>query len=244
MKAIIFAAGLGTRIQTITKGLPKALLVFDGVSLLERAIVYLQKNAVTEIIVNVHHQAELIKSFILERKWDIPIYISDETDKLLDTGGALLKVQDFFSKEKDFVAYNVDIITNLNLLEMIEYHRKEGAIATLAVRNRQTSRYLLWDNDNNMIGWENVQKNERILHKEIPFVQAAFSGVHIVSGQIFNYIHKKGAFSITPLYIDLAKNQKIKAYFHNDTYWFDVGKPETYKLAQDYFRNNQLRFTR
>ena len=237
MRAIIFAAGLGTRIQSVTNGLPKALLVFEGKTLLERAIIYLQENGITEVIVNVHHQAVLIKSFITKRKWAISVQISDETEKLLDTGGALLKAQDFLSKEENFVVYNVDIITNLNLQEIIKYHQKEKAVATLAVRDRETSRYLLWDNDNNMVGWENIQTKERILHKNTPFVQAAFSGVHVVSSQIFNYIHKKGTFSITPLYIDLAKQHKIKAYFHDDTYWFDVGKPETLKEAQDFFKN-------
>jgi len=240
MRAIVFAAGLGTRIQSITKGLPKALLCFEEKTLLERAIDYLQHNGVREIIVNVHHQSELIKSFIAEKEWDIPIKISDETNKLLDTGGALLKAHDFLAKEENFIAYNVDVITNLNLQKMLKYHQKEKAMVTLAVRNRNTSRYFLWDNNNNMLGWENVQTKELILHKNISYKQAAFSGIHIISSQIFDYIDKKEAFPITPLYIDLAKKNKIKAYFHNNTFWFDVGKPETLKEAQLFFKKNKI----
>ena len=240
MKAIIFAAGLGTRIQEISKGKPKALLTVNGEILLEKAINFLSENGVTELIVNIHHQSNLMKDFILNSNFPIPVSISDESDLLLDTGGGLLKARSFFNDGKDFIVFNVDIISNIDLQEMFKIHQKSNALATLAVRKRQTSRYLLFNDNLKMIGWENINTKEQILHhREENYQQFAFSGIHILSPQIFDLLEeeKKKAFSITKSYIDLSKNHKIQAYIHNQDYWFDVGKPESYKEACEFLKH-------
>ena len=236
MKAILFAAGLGTRIQKISEGKPKALVVLNGKTLLELAINLLSENGIEEVIVNIHHQSEMMKKFILETVFPIKVSISDETDLLLDTGGGLLKAKYFFSDEDNFLVYNVDVITNIDLQKMLEYHKNTNAIATLAVRNRETSRYLLFNKENKMIGWENINTKEQILHSQEDFYQLAFSGIHILSTQIFDLLEKENnkVFSITKSYIRLSKDFRINGYVHNQDYWFDVGKPESYKEASDF----------
>jgi len=238
MKAIIFAAGLGTRIQEISKGKPKALVEFDGKTLLERAVEFLANNGVEEAIVNIHHRAEMMKVFINSHSFPIPISISDESDALLDTGGALVKAKDYFKGEKDFVVFNVDVITNINLAKMLDSHIKSEAIATLAVRDRKTSRYLLFDKNNKMIGWENILTNEQIIHCQSNSSQFAFSGIHILSKQIFPLLEMEQSpkFSITKSYISLSENYLIQAFNHSNDYWFDVGKPESYNEALKFMK--------
>lgn len=241
MKAIIFAAGLGTRIQSVTKGRPKALLQIQGKSLLEHSIEYLLKHEVNSIIVNVHHQAEMVVEHLKQSKYASIISISDEKDALLDTGGGLLKAKPFFDKEDTFIAINVDVITNLDLGKMLDYHHQTKAIATLAVRERETSRYLIFDEDNTMVGWKNINSNEVVLHKVSGIQKSlAFSGVHILSSDIWKYLEqeKESKFSITPAYIKLSEEETIKAFVHNEDYWFDVGKPETYQLAENFLASN------
>ena len=239
MKAIIFAAGLGTRIQEISKGKPKALVEFDGKTLLERAVEFLANNGVEEVIINIHHRAEMMKVFINSHSFPIPISISDESDALLDTGGALLKAKDFFKDESDFVVFNVDVITNIDLNKMFDSHSKSDAIATLAVRDRKTSRYLLFDKDNRMIGWENILTKEQIIHRKSDYSQLAFSGIHILSKQIFPLLEMEQSpkFSITKSYISLSENYLIQAFNHSNDYWFDVGKPESYNEALEFLKS-------
>lgn len=237
MKAIVFAAGLGTRIQEISKGKPKALVEINNSTLLELAIRYLSDNGITEVIVNIHHRADLMKSFIKETVFPIPVSISDESDQLLDTGGGLLKAKSFLENE-DFLVYNVDILTDLDLEEMITFHKANNAIATLAVRKRDTMRYLLFNKDLEMKGWENLKTKEQILHSEAPLFQYAFSGIHILSPQIFELLEKeeKVIFSITESYINLSKDYTIKAFPHDKNYWFDVGKLESYQEASVFLK--------
>jgi len=239
MKAIIFAAGLGTRIQEITKGKPKALLTINGEILLEKAIGFLSDNGVNEVIINIHHRIDLMKDFISSTNFPIPVSISDESDLLLDTGGGLLKARSFFNEDKDFVVFNVDVISNIDLQEMYKMHRQSNALATLAVRNRKTSRYLLFNNNNKMIGWENKNSKEQILHSDEKYQSLAFSGIHILSPQIFDLLEqeKSSVFSITKSYINLSKEHKIQAYIHDQDYWFDVGKPESYKEASEFLKH-------
>ena len=243
MKAIIFAAGLGTRIQKISKGKPKALVNFNGNTLLELAVEYLAKNGVEAVLVNIHHQSDMMKAFINSHSFPIPITISDESKELLDTGGGLLKAKDFFKNCKEFVVFNVDVITDLKLSEMLEIHKKSEALATLAVRQRATSRYLLFDNTNRMIGWENTGTKEQIIHKNIDYKQFAFSGIHILSTDIFPLLEeeKEQKFSITKSYISLSKQNIIQAYNHTNDYWFDVGKPESYNEALEFIQKKEYK---
>ncbi len=236
MKSIIFAAGLGTRIQQISKGKPKALVEIQNKTLLQIAVEFLSKNGIEEVIVNIHHQSEMMKEFIEKINFPIPVSISDESNLLLDTGGGLLKARDFFSGENHFLAFNVDVISNININKMLKAHIESKALATLAVRDRSTSRYLLFDNQNKMVGWGNIQTKEQILHKEGIYNQLAFSGIHILSTKIFDFLEQEERenFSITQSYIQLSKDNVIRGYIHNQDYWFDVGKPESYKAAQDF----------
>ncbi len=238
MKAIIFAAGLGTRIQSVTKGKPKALLEIQGKPLLEHAIEYLLKYGVDSIIVNVHHQADMILEYIQNSRYASIISISDERQQLLDTGGGLLKAKSFFEGEEVFIAINVDVMTDLDLNQMLHFHKQSGAIASLAVRNRNTSRYLIFDEENTMIGWKNIKTKEEIIHKtNVLQNDFAFSGVQVLSSSIWTYLEQipEKKFSITPVYIQLSKDKVIKAFHHNKGYWFDVGKPETYEKAKVFF---------
>ena len=150
----------------------------------------------------------------------------------------MLKARAFFGETDNFVVYNVDVLTNLDLSEMLKAHKNQTAIATLAVRKRETSRYLLFDNQQRMIGWENVNTKEQILHASKDYQQLAFSGVHILSPRIFDLLErtKEEAFSITKSYIELSKEHLIQGYIHDQDYWFDVGKPESYFQASDFLK--------
>ncbi len=238
MKAIIFAAGLGTRIQSVSQGKPKALVEINKQTLLSLAIDYLYRNGVEQLIVNVHHRADLMKAYIGNQKWPINVEISDESDLLLDTAGGLIKAKSFFNGESDFVAYNVDILTDLDLKAMYKKHCQDKNLATLAVRERNTSRYFLQNERNQIRGWENAQTGVRIAPSGIDLKRVAFSGIHIISTKIFDFLPQNPMpLSITKSYIELAKDQHIGSFLHPDGFWFDVGKPETYAEAKQFLRN-------
>ncbi|MBN2667756.1 MAG: NTP transferase domain-containing protein [Bacteroidales bacterium] len=236
MKAILFSAGLGTRIQVLSNGLPKALVSINGTTLLERAIEYLNTYGIKTIIVNVHHESSQIKDFINNRQWPVEVIISDESDLLLDTGGGLKKVASELKDEAFFIAYNVDILTNLNLSKMIQYHKDKQPLATLAIRKRSTSRYFLFDENMNLKGWENKSSNKVIKHVETELNSYAFSGIHVISNEIFNLMPEAEIFSLTPLYLNLSKDHTINGYIHQEDYWFDVGKPESYHQADMFLK--------
>lgn len=198
MQAIIFAAGLGTRLQNETSDKPKALVDVGGQPLLQRAIEKLKSENVEEIVVNVHHFADLIIRFIKSKDWGIPIHISDEREKLLETGGGLKKAAHFFSGNSPILIYNVDILSNLNLQNLKKEHLQSGAIATLVVRNRQTQRYFKFDADKNLVGWLNKKTGETKISKPENFKNAtkmAFSGIHMVQPKIFKYMPDERRFS-------------------------------------------------
>jgi NDP-sugar pyrophosphorylase family protein len=166
MKAMIFAAGLGTRLLNETSNKPKALVEVGGKTLLQHTIEKLKNEGVTEIVVNVHHFSEKIKTFLNENDFGIKIHISDETEKLLDTGGGLKKATAFFTGNEPVIIHNVDIINNLSLKKTAEFHKKSGALATVVVRKRQTQRYLKFDADNRLVGWINKKNGEtKVVHQ-------------------------------------------------------------------------------
>jgi len=231
MKAMLFAAGLGTRLGKLTENKPKALVEVNNKPLLFYAIEYLKKYNVTDIIINVHHYADLIIKYVEENNYfGINIEFSDETDLLLETGGGLLKAKYFFSDTNNFIVYNTDIFTSLDLNKLITQHNKNNALATLVVRNRKTSRYLLFSNDNTMCGWKNINTGEQILSRTyLKYNEYAFSGIQILSTKIFELLkkHENTKFSIIKAYIELSKKHKIKAFIDKSKYWIDAGKPET-----------------
>lgn len=232
MKAMILAAGLGTRLKPLTDNKPKALVEIKGKTLLEIAINKLKKHGFTDIIINVHHFANQIIEFLKKNNnFNINIQVSDETSMLLDTGGGIFNAKWFFKKEKAFLVYNVDIISDIDLKELYEFHIMTEAIATLAVKNRETSRQLLFDTANNLCKWRNVLTEEEIIAREAfgqdyPF---AFSGIHVLSSKIFDLIEERGCFSIIDVFLKLAKDYEIKSYNHNNTSWKDMGRYEYVK---------------
>ncbi len=238
MKAMILAAGLGTRLRPLTNDKPKALVEVHGKTLLEIAISRLSKAGFHEIVINVHHFADQIIDFIESKdRFGIQLTISDERDKLLETGGGIKKAAPFLNGDKAFLVCNVDIISDIDLSEMYHSHLRSGALATLAVRQRETSRYLLFNHHNNLSGWKNTKTEESIIvrNSQKKFKELAFSGIHIIQPSIFRYMNQEGKFSIIETYLDLAKKHKIKAYSHNEGYWLDVGKPEQLEKANALF---------
>jgi NDP-sugar pyrophosphorylase family protein len=224
---MILAAGLGTRLRPITDTLPKALVIVDGRTLLEGAILHLAAYGVKEIIVNVHHFAGQVVQYLHQNNnFGMDITISDESDQLLDTGGGLKKASAYFKGYAPFFVRNVDIVSDLDLSKLMEYHRHSHAIVTLAVRKRETSRYFLFNRDHRLCGWKNLKTGEEILAGETLTTPEmfAFSGIQVISPEIFNLITETGKFSLTGLYLRLATDQLIKGFIDDGSIWRDIGK--------------------
>ena len=237
MKAMILAAGLGTRLKPFTDRHPKALAVINGRSLLQRNIEYLASYGITDIIVNVHHFPDQITDAIKKNNgFGSNIIISDEKDKVLETGGGLMKAKDFFDEEEPFVLMNVDILTDMNLRRMIKQHKSSKALATLAVTQRETTRYFLFDDLENLCGWKNVRTGEQKISKEAgKYFEKAFSGIHVISPQIFSLVKLKGKFSMVDVYLQLCKTNCIMGFDHSTTKFIDVGKPQSITIAEEIF---------
>jgi N-acetyl-alpha-D-muramate 1-phosphate uridylyltransferase len=236
MKAMILSAGLGTRLKPWTDKHPKALALVNGKSLLQRNIEYLQSYGFDEVIVNVHHFADQIIDAITTNKgWGSKVTISNETDVVLETGGGLRKASWYFDEEI-FLLMNVDILTDLNLQEMLSYHREHKPLATIAVTDRKTSRYFLFDERNTLRGWRNINTGETKLTSELSNLkEKAFSGIHLINNKIFSLLTREGKFSMVDVYLDLAKSHVIKGFDHSHTKFIDVGKPESVVMAEKLF---------
>jgi len=238
MKAMILAAGLGTRLKPFTDYHPKALAEVNGKSLLQRNVEYLKSFGVTEMIVNVHHFAsQILETISNNNGWGTKINISDETDEVLETGGGLKKAAWFFQdSDEPFILLNVDILTDLDLKKLLEYHKLNKALATLAVSNRDTSRYFLFDENNLLSGWENIKTNQKIITRPSSnLTRKAFSGLHIISPEIFKHITQTGKFSMVDVYLELSKAQIIKGFDQGHCKFLDVGKPESIVEAENLF---------
>lgn len=248
-RALIFAAGLGTRLKPLTDTMPKALVRVGEKTLLERTIDTLKATGIDHLAVNVHHFSDHIKSFLAENKFGIDIQISDETDKLLDTGGGLLKAREQFNGVAPILIHNVDIISNANLENLMAESKANDAVATLLVSRRDTSRYLVFNRENNLVGWKNIKTGE--LRGQIASMDAAavaeaiateefrlfaFSGIHIVKQSIFPLLEEYASlvendkFGITDFYLWACQNHKIQCVVQDDLQLTDVGKLDT--LAQ------------
>lgn len=235
VSAMIFAAGLGTRLYPLTQDRPKALVEIHGQTLLETVIRKITDAGIHDIVVNVHHFSNLMKDFIRSHSFDADIRISDETDFLLDTAGGLKFAEPLLHHADHILLHNVDILSNINLNQLINTHLQNNAMATLAVRERKTSRYLLFDRDTLRLGgWENVTTGEkRIVHPMDAVLPLGFSGIHVVSRRIFPYIPAGEKISMTPLYLDLASQHLIQGYLHQNDDWMDVGKYEDVVKIQE-----------
>ena len=244
MKALIFAAGLGTRLRPLTNDRPKALVEVNGMTLLEIVIRRLKKAGVNDIIVNVHHHAQMIIDFLDgKNNFEINMAISDERELLLNTGGGLIHAADFFSDGRPFFVHNVDILSNIDLRKMYNAHLNSGALATLSTRHRATSRYLLFNTKNKLYGWMNVKTGEMILSKKKKghLILRAFSGIHVISPEIFEIMPKdKKAFSIIDVYLRAAAHSKIVGYPHEEDLWMDVGKFENIDEAKEILEGIRL----
>ncbi|MFN8282621.1 MAG: nucleotidyltransferase family protein [Chitinophagales bacterium] len=260
MKAMIFAAGLGTRLKPLTDNCPKALIPVGSKPMLQIVIEQLKKHGFNEIILNVHYLAEQIYDFIEKNnQFDISIRFSDETDELLETGGGLWKARHFFDDGKPFLLCNADVLTNINLEKLYNAHLQNNAISTLAVRERNSSRYLLFDDNDILFGWENVKTEEVKIPRKIPrhcerseaistekedsFVprhdvpyplhEKAFSGYHIISPKIFETCKRDGVFSMVDWYLDICNEHTIKCFHHQEDIWIDIGSIEQLEKAKE-----------
>jgi NDP-sugar pyrophosphorylase family protein len=239
MKAMIFAAGLGTRLQNETAAKPKALVEIGGKPLLQHAVEKLKNEGITEIVINVHHFSELVISFLKKNDFGIPIHISDETKKLLDTGGGLKKAAHYFVGNEPILIYNVDILSSLKLQILIDEHLKSGALVTLAVRKRETQRYYKFDSEMNLTGWLNKKTGETKISVPGKFESAtemAYSGFHVIQPEIFSLMPETDRFSVTDFYLEMAKTHVIKGFTDDSDLWMDVGKPEQLEEARKKFK--------
>ncbi len=227
MKAMILSAGKGTRLGKITDTIPKVLVDINGKSLLRRAVEKCIAHGFDDIIINVHHLADMVEEEIERlKRLGFSITVSDERNELLDTGGGLYKARDFFDKNP-FLLYNADIITDFNLSELFDYHRYKGGLATLSVRHRPGNRYLLVNEDGLLCGWCNNLTGERIIVRgnDAYLSEIAFSSMHIINPEIFSYM-SDGIYSMTTLYLKLASQHKIYTLLSDSGYWFNTGTPE------------------
>ena len=242
--AMIFAAGLGTRLAPLTDDRPKALVEFAGKTMLERTIEKLVAAGIRKIIINTHHFHTLMEEFVSSLHYPAAdLILSDESDFLMDTGGGLKKAAALMQGEKPFLVHNVDVISDVNLKDMYEKHTAQRALASLAVSTRPTSRYFLWYN-NRLCGWENIQTGDviRCYPTAEPPELLAFSGIHIIDPAIFGLMEEGGKFSINQVYLRLAKEYTIVPYRHNPRYWADLGSVPKMEKALRMLADNPKKF--
>lgn len=238
MKAMIFAAGLGTRFKPWTDKHPKALAVVNGKSLLQHNILYLQRAGITDVVVNVHHFShQIMEALEKGNGWGSNIIISNEEDQVLETGGGLLKAKPLLGTST-FITINVDILTSLDLKKLIQFHEAQNALITLCTADRNTSRFLLFNNEDRLCGWRNIKGSEKVEKIVVPdenLKQKAYSGIAVFDASVLNLISFTGKFSLIDVFLDLAPAHKILSYDHSGDKWVDVGRPESVPEAESLF---------
>ena len=234
---MIFSAGLGTRFKPWTDSHPKALAPVNGKPLLQHNIEYLAKYGITNVIVNVHHFADqIIDAVKTNDGWGSNIIISDEKAEVLETGGGLLKAKDLFTPGEKFITCNADILTDLNLHDLIAFHEKHQPLISFGVTNRTTSRNFLFDENGRLCGWINNNTGERRISVDKPnLVQKAYSCVVVFEYAIFRLMPFTGKFSLTDVYLELAKEHTILGYDHTGDKFVDVGKTDSISKAEALF---------
>ncbi|CAA7386790.1 sugar phosphate nucleotidyltransferase [Chryseobacterium fistulae] len=237
MKALLFAAGKGTRLKPFTEKHPKALAKVNDIPLLERNINYLKNFGIKDFVINIHHFGGQIVDFLKKNNnFNCNIEISDETNELLETGGGLIFARRFLDHGEDFIIMNADILTSLNINDLVKYHKNMNDFATLAVSDRESSRKLLFNKEMVLRGWLNIQTGEqRLAEFNKGFKALAFSGVHCINPAIFNKIKRTGKFSVMEEYLDLMQTEYIHGFLH-DSILIDVGRPESVIEAEKYFK--------
>lgn len=236
-KAMLFAAGLGSRLAPFTHHHPKALAEVSGKTLLEHNIRYLQRAGIWDVVVNVHHFADQIISVLeQENGFGSRVRVSDESNEVLETGGGLLKALPLLGTEEDVVVMNVDVLTNLHLPALLEAHEAQQADATLAVMQRPSSRYLLFDETLRLCGWRNEKTGEQKQPRAAAAPQPrAFSGIQVLSPRFLKAIPLRGKFSMIDVYLALADSHLLQGYDHTGDIFLDVGKPEAVVAAAALF---------
>jgi NDP-sugar pyrophosphorylase family protein len=236
MKAMVLAAGLGTRLRPLTDRRPKALVEVGGRTLLEITLTRLRSFGIQEVIVNVHHFAEMIVEFLrVNRNFGMRIEISRE-EVLLDTGGGLKKASWFFREEQEpFLLHNVDVISTIDFDEMLRTHKETGALATLAVQERESSRYLLFDDRKELCGRRIVrEKKDEIARRAESMEALAFTGIHVICPRFLAMMKEDGVSSIIEVYLRLAKaGEDIHGFRADEYYWRDLGKLEQVGKAEE-----------
>lgn len=249
MKAMVLAAGLGTRLRPLTNDRPKALVEVCGRTLLEITLMRLRDFGIREVIINVHHYADMVIDRVKAAgNFGMCIEFSRE-DVLLDTGGGLKKAVWFLAgdssanTDEPFILHNVDVISTINFQRMVEAHKKSKALATLAIQERKTSRYLLFNDQLELCGRRLVKEEKtEIVRPSQNMTELAFAGIHVISPRIFPLLTEEGIFSIVPAYLRLsAKGEKIQAFRADEYYWRDLGKPENIRQAEQDMKANLVR---
>jgi len=234
MRAMIFAAGLGTRLYPLTLNKPKALVEIAGKTLLQMAIEKVIQAGYHDLVINIHHFGDQIIGYLEKNNnFGLNIIISDERDQLLDTGGGILKAAPWLNGDEAFLVYNVDVLSNIDLQLFRKYHLEQGGLATLAVRDRNTVRYLAFDETMQLSGWRNIKTGDEIISRNMKNCSLlAFSGIQLIEPAIFKLITETGSFPLIPLYLRLAAEQRIMGYNDQSTLWMDLGKPDQIIVAE------------
>jgi NDP-sugar pyrophosphorylase family protein len=239
VKAMILAAGLGTRLRPLTDTRPKALVEIGGRTLLEITLARLREFGVHDVIVNVHHFAETITQYLkANNNFGMRIEVSREDDLLLDTGGGLKRAAWFFlddsGAETPFLLHNVDVVSAIDLARMLEFHNQHQPLATLAVQKRQSSRHLLFDRQLALCGRRAGQDREELVGTSSPAHALAFTGIHVISPRLLRLMKEEGVFSIIDCYLRLAKEgERILGFRADEYYWRDLGRPENIRQAAE-----------
>ncbi len=246
MKAMILAAGLGMRLRPLTDHRPKALVEIAGRTLLEITLARLRAFGISDVIINVHHFADMVMEYLkTNNNFGMRITISRE-EVLLDTGGGLKKAAYFFgddssSREEPFILHNVDVISTIDLQRMVQLHTENQALATLAVQDRETSRYLLFDNASELCGRRSEREKTELVRSAEQVQPLAFCGIHVISPRLFALMSEEGAFSIITSYLRLAaRGERILSFRTDEYYWRDLGKPENAVQAAEDLKQNVL----
>ena len=239
MRAMVLAAGLGTRLRPLTNDRPKALVEIGGRTLLELTLTRLASFGVREVIINVHHFADLVIQYLkANSNFGLQVEISRE-ELLLDTGGGLKKASWFFLQDPNrldepFILHNVDVVSTIDFQRLLHFHNEHRALATLAVQERESSRYLLFDEQGELCGRRIGRDQEPELVRSAPSLQAlAFSGIHVISPWLLKNMTEEGVFSIIATYLRLAgQGEKILAFRADEYYWRDLGKLDDLRQAE------------
>lgn len=236
---MIFAAGLGTRLRPLTDTMPKALVPIDGKPLLHHLLHKLQHAGCSHVVINVHHHAQQIIEYVERHDYGMRIEISDESDMLLDTGGGLRKAGSLLGGDEPILVHNVDILSNIDFDTLLQSHHSDN-LATVVVSRRNTSRYLLFDNEMRMRGWTNINSGEVKPQglDTTPLQQAAFAGIHIVSPRIFEQMRNMpDKFSIIDFYLQAMTEHRIMGYIPQDFTMLDVGKIDSLAPAEEFVKS-------